>query len=258
MGERMDHFCRYCHKPFGRPFNRDRHERHSCQILTDQESVGGVTMGDGLEKYLSHESSVQFQLNKKCIMNMPRDDEGICYVRVIVTARGLLFLAKERLCWPFSMRTTITTLSPRYWAFSGPTTFVDGASNPAVTEAITVARKVEGSIVAATNRTTVTITSRRACRKAESISPVVIAVVNFMALVNNVSSSTYQDYRECAMRTQQPLRLQLVAKMPRTSQAPLFEQGNGGTLHGVRGMYRVLRNGGFEPASMFRAHSLIS
>ena len=36
-----------------------------------------------------YESSAHFRLNKKCIVNMPKDDAGLCCVRAIVTARGL-------------------------------------------------------------------------------------------------------------------------------------------------------------------------
>ena len=49
-----------------------------------------------------YESSASFRLNKKCIVNMPRDDAGLCAVRAIVTARGLRLAGsnnKERDKW---------------------------------------------------------------------------------------------------------------------------------------------------------------
>ena len=46
----MAHLCRYCHKPFSRAYNRDRHERRGCWKRIDQEPVGDTTMGDIFEE----------------------------------------------------------------------------------------------------------------------------------------------------------------------------------------------------------------
>ena len=45
----MAHLYRYCHKPFNRAYNRDRHERRGCWKGLDQEPVGDTTMGDIFE-----------------------------------------------------------------------------------------------------------------------------------------------------------------------------------------------------------------
>ena len=50
FGERMAHFCRYCHKPFSRAYNTDRHERRGCWKPTDQKPVGGAKMADRFQE----------------------------------------------------------------------------------------------------------------------------------------------------------------------------------------------------------------
>ena len=53
----MARLCRYCHKPFSRAYNRDRHERRGCWKRIDQEPVGDTTMGDIFEEVPPYSAS---------------------------------------------------------------------------------------------------------------------------------------------------------------------------------------------------------
>ena len=60
--------------------------------------------GSGISKNKrpGYEFSANFRLNKKSIVNMPRDDAGLCCAHAIVTARGLHLAGsnnKERDKW---------------------------------------------------------------------------------------------------------------------------------------------------------------
>ena len=64
--------------------------------------AGPQGRGVSKNKRPGYESSASFRLIKKCIVNMPRDDAGLCAVRAIVTARGLHLAGsnnKERDKW---------------------------------------------------------------------------------------------------------------------------------------------------------------
>ena len=53
--------------------------------------------GQQKNKRPGYESSANFRLNNKCIVNMPRDDAGLCAVRAIITARGLHLVGLQEL-----------------------------------------------------------------------------------------------------------------------------------------------------------------
>ena len=64
--------------------------------------AGPQGSGKQKNKRPGYESSANFRLNKKCIVDMPRDDAGLCAVRAIVTACGLHLAGsnnKERDKW---------------------------------------------------------------------------------------------------------------------------------------------------------------
>ena len=64
--------------------------------------AGPQGRGVSKNKRPGYESLAHFRLNKKCIVNIPWDDVGLCCVRAIVTARGLLLANsnnKERDNW---------------------------------------------------------------------------------------------------------------------------------------------------------------